>query len=169
MELYYQSVFRFAVKLCGKLEQALELTQHTFCLALNHDYYLREAKRAKSWLFTLLFLEFLKVRRRERHASRVVAAPGPRSTKRATAPLVDAFTKVHEELRTPLLLFYAKDFSFSQVADYLGMSVEAVLTLLAKGRSELRLAIATSDNQNRATGLRPPNHTGRPRRLRPAV
>jgi RNA polymerase sigma-70 factor (ECF subfamily) len=144
VELYYQPVFTFAVKLCGKLEQALELTQHTFCLALNHENYWGETRCAKNWLFTLLFREFLKERRLETEPTSLFALPRHPSKARATTPFVEALIKVRRELRAPLVLFYAKDLSFSQIADHLGISVESVLTLLSKGREELSLALASS-------------------------
>jgi len=147
VELYYQPVFAFAMKLCGRLEQALELTQHTFCQALNRQSYLREAQRAKSWLFTLLFREFLKERRSEGGPMPTGRVPRPSSTS-AAAPVFDALARMNAELRGPLVLFYAKDLSFSQIADSLGISVEAVLTLLSKGREELTLTLAQSDSRN---------------------
>src|SRR5262245_4499522 len=143
VELYYQPVFAFAIKLCGKIEQALELTQHTFCLALSHERFLRERHNAKSWLFTLVFREFLKERRfKTKSISSRNDRNGRRSEIRSATPIVDALRKVRSELRGPLVLFYARDLSFSQIAEFLGTSVEAVLTLLSKGREELGLALA---------------------------
>jgi RNA polymerase sigma-70 factor (ECF subfamily) len=150
VEFYYQPVFTFAVKLCGKLEHALELTQHTFCLALEHKSYLEETKSAKTWLFTLLLREFLKEKRLERRPVFGLASKKRPSKRRVAAPILAALSKVREELRTPLILFYAKDFSFSQIADYLGLSVDAVLTLLSKGREELSLAMVPSVGRGRS-------------------
>jgi RNA polymerase sigma-70 factor (ECF subfamily) len=137
VELYYQRVFSFAARLCGGLEQALELTQHTFCQALSHKSYLGEKQRAKSWLFTLLFREFLKQRGKDRETTSPCGPSRPGSTL-----VLNAMAKMPKGLRDPLVLFYAKDFSFSQIADYLGISLDTVLTLLAKGRKELRFALA---------------------------
>ena len=142
VELYYQPVFTFAVKLSGKLEQALELTQHTFCLALNHGSYLGETARAKNWLFTLLFREFLKERRLKTEPTSSFASRQRLSRARTATPFVAALSKVRRELRAPLVLFYERDLSFSQIADHLGISMESVLTLLSKGCEELSLALA---------------------------
>ncbi len=143
VELYYQPVFTFAVKLCGRLEQALDLTQHTFCQALNRQSYLGETRRVKIWLFTLLFREFLK--RRQNESPSPCLRPHSAS---GSSPVLNAIAKMRKGLRDPLVLFYAKDFSFSQIADCLGISVETVLTLLAKGREELSLALLPSRTQN---------------------
>ena len=145
VELYYQPVFTLAVKLCGKLDRALELTQHTFCLALNRQAYLGETHRAKGWLLTLLFREFLKDRRFKKDPGTVEY----RLKQGAATQFVGALKKVREELRAPLILFYAKDFSWSQIADYLGISMEEVLTLLSKGREEMSLAVTPSVSRGR--------------------
>ena len=147
VELYYQPVFTFAVKLCGRLEHALELTQHTFCQALNHQRYLGESQRAKSWLFTLLFREFLKEKRSEGGPESLGEPPRPRSSRAATAAF-DALARTRPGLRDPLVLFYAKDLSFSQIAYHLEISVEAVIALLSKGREDFTLALAPSSASN---------------------
>jgi RNA polymerase sigma-70 factor (ECF subfamily) len=144
VERYYQPVFTFAVRLCGKLDRALELTQHTFCLALNHGSYLGEKESAKSWLYTLVFREFLKERRLDGVPTLSLAPQRQPSRPGVATPILAALNKVRKELRAPLILFYAKDFSFSQIADYLGIPVEAVLKLLSQGREELSLALVPS-------------------------
>jgi RNA polymerase sigma-70 factor (ECF subfamily) len=159
---YYQPVFTLAVKLCGQLDRALELTQHTFCLALNHESYFGGTQSAKSWLFTLLFREFLKERRLEGVSTSSIIPQGRCTKQAASTPILAALTKVRKELQAPLILFYAKDFSFSQIADYLGISVDAVLTLLSKGREELSLALAPIIARGSRPLDRSSEHTQRP-------
>jgi RNA polymerase sigma-70 factor (ECF subfamily) len=149
VELYYQPVFTFAVKLCGKVDRALKLTQHTFCLALNRENYLGKTKLAKSWLLTLLFREFLKEERLEREARSWRATYEHPSNARTSSPVFAALTKVREEFRIPLVLYYAKDWSLSQVGDHMGISMETVLTRLSKGREELGRALAPSVGRRR--------------------
>jgi len=143
VELYYPPIFTFAVRLCGGLEQALELTQQTFCQALNHKSYWGGTQRAKAWLFTLLFREFLKQRRKDSETASTCGPSRPGST-----PVLNAMAKMRKGLRDPLVLFYAQDFSFSQIADYLGISLETVLRLLAKGREALRFALVPSGTRS---------------------
>ena len=151
VERYYQPVFSFAVKLCGQLDRALELTQHTFCRALNHESYFGETQSAKSWLFNLLFCEFLRERRLDRPLLFSVTPQGRSATQTASTPILAALRKVRKELQAPLLLFYAKDLSFSQTADYLGIPVDAVLKLLSQGREELSLAVTPSVSRDTAS------------------
>ena len=153
VELYYRPVFNLAVGLCGKLERALALTQHTFCLALERQNDLRQAAHAKSWLLTILFREFLKEKRREAlrsaHSSSDKLGRSPRARRQHVEPATadrapGALTQMREELRIPFILFYLKDFSCSQIAEYLGISMEAVLGRLSHARRHFRLARAGS-------------------------
>jgi len=150
VERYYQPVFTFAVKLCGQLGRALELTQHTFCAALNRETFFGEPQNTQTWLFTLLFCEFLKESRRARASTSSIILPRRARKQAASTPIFAALTKVRKELQAPLILFYAKDLSFSQIADYLGISVEAVLKLLSQGREELSTALASTAAQSAA-------------------
>jgi RNA polymerase sigma-70 factor (ECF subfamily) len=140
VELYYQRVFAFAVRLCGRLEQALQLTQHTFCQALSCQSYLGGIQQAESWLFNLLFREFLKERQNDNEPMRSNTALRPGSA-RNSSPVFKALARIRKEYAVPLVLFYARDLSLSQIADYLGVSVAAVLTLLSKGREELSIVL----------------------------
>src|SRR5438034_10775183 len=98
VERYYQPVFTFAVRLCGKLDRALELTQHTFCLALNHGSYLGETQSAKSWLYTLVFRECLKERRLKGEPTSSFALQEQPSKPGVATPILAALTKVRKEL-----------------------------------------------------------------------
>ena len=55
-----------------------------------------------------------------------------------------ALTKMRDEFRIPFILFYLKDFSCSQIAEYLGISLEAVLGRLSYARQQFKLARAGS-------------------------
>ena len=144
VESYYQPVFTFAVKLCGRLDGALELTQHTFCLALNRQRSFGKQKNAKPLLFNLLFREFLKEKWRVGASTRSVLSRRRVSNQAASSPILTALTKVRKELQAPLILFYAKDFSLSQIAECLGISFAAALKLLSQGREEMSTALASS-------------------------
>jgi DNA-directed RNA polymerase specialized sigma24 family protein len=103
---------------------------------------LERTQSAKSWLYTLALREFLKEERFKKEPTSSFALREHPSKPNGATPILAGLTKVRKEFRTPLVLFYAKDFSFSQIADYLGISVETVLTLLSKGREELSIGLA---------------------------
>lgn len=62
VEAYYQPLFRFAASLCGSPEAALRLTQNTFRVARQRADGAAAPTNVRQWLFTLLFLQFLKTR-----------------------------------------------------------------------------------------------------------
>ena len=68
VELYYQPLFRFAVRLCGSPVKALEMTQRTFNLALDRSQSLPVPSNVRAWLFAILFHDFLEHRQQTRRA-----------------------------------------------------------------------------------------------------
>ncbi len=64
---YYTPLFRFAYSLAGNEDDACDLTQQTFYIWATKGSSLRDASKVKSWLFTSLYREFLRVRRRGRN------------------------------------------------------------------------------------------------------
>ena len=61
----YSPLFRFALTLAKSETDASDLTQQTFFIWASKSDQLRDASKAKSWLFTTLYREFLNRRRHE--------------------------------------------------------------------------------------------------------
>ena len=64
VDLHYPSLYRFALSLARSEADACDLAQQTFYVWAKKGHALREAAKAKSWLFTTLYREFLRGRRR---------------------------------------------------------------------------------------------------------
>jgi DNA-directed RNA polymerase specialized sigma24 family protein len=62
LTLHYLSLFRFANRLCGSPERAMELTQRTFRLVLDRSRSLPVPANVRAWLLSVLFHEFLEAR-----------------------------------------------------------------------------------------------------------
>ena len=67
VERYYESLYRFGLSLSGAEAAAADLTQETFYLWVLKGGQLRDKSKAKTWLFTTLYREFLSG---QRHDSR---------------------------------------------------------------------------------------------------
>src|ERR1051326_3957103 len=61
----YAPLYRFALSLTKSEADAADLTQQTFFLWASKGEQLRDSSKAKSWLFTTLYREFLNRRRHE--------------------------------------------------------------------------------------------------------
>src|SRR3954465_13533009 len=64
VDAHYTPLFRFALSLTRNSSDAGDLTQQTFFIWAKQGHALREAGKAKSWLFPPFYGEFLRGRRR---------------------------------------------------------------------------------------------------------
>src|SRR5271154_4604036 len=60
---YYEPLYKFAYSLTRTEADACDLTQQTFYIWATKGHQLRDSSKVKTWLFTTLHREFLKVRR----------------------------------------------------------------------------------------------------------
>src|SRR2546421_3346754 len=64
VDLYYQSLYRFALSLTRQENDACDLTQQTFYIWARKGHQLQDKGKVKSWLFTTLHREYLQLRRK---------------------------------------------------------------------------------------------------------
>jgi len=108
----------------------------------------RGGSKAKTWLFTTLYREFLRVRRRDHRISALEDQPV--ATQDPPDETVDVVRKmeaqdvmlclqdVDEVFRAPLTLFYLEDLSYQEIAETLLVPVGTVMSRLSRGKSQLR-------------------------------
>jgi RNA polymerase sigma-70 factor (ECF subfamily) len=156
VDAHYTPLFRFALSLTKSSSDAGDLTQQTFFIWAKHGHGLRDAGKAKSWLFTTLYREFLRGRRK---ADRVVAleelgpveadppAPDVDVVAGMDAGLVvEALQEVDELYRVPLTLFYLQDLAYREIADLLDVPIGTVMSRLSRGKAQLRAALARKES-----------------------
>jgi RNA polymerase sigma-70 factor (ECF subfamily) len=137
-----------------------DLTQQTFFIWAKQGHALREASKAKSWLFTTLYREFLRGRRR---AERITALedlgpveadpPAPEVdlvTGMDAGLVVEALQEVDEVYRVPLTLFYMQDLSYKEIAEMLEAPIGTVMSRLSRGKAQLRAALARKEAGTRS-------------------
>jgi RNA polymerase sigma-70 factor (ECF subfamily) len=152
VESYYGALYRFALSLAKNPADASDLTQQTFFVWATKGQTLRDAGKAKTWLFTTLYREFLRIRRR---SSRVTAigdlAPSEQDVpdvdvdvvNRMDAQLVlEALQEVELVFREPLALFYLQDLSYTEIAEILSVPIGTVMSRLSRGKVHLRTRLA---------------------------
>jgi RNA polymerase sigma-70 factor (ECF subfamily) len=122
------------------------LTQQTFFLWAAKGHQLRDRSKAKSWLFTTLYREFLSRRRHEVGFPKVELddvpekemSISPNMNAFDSATVLQALGEVDEPFRAPLTLFYLEQFSYQEIAYMLDVPIGTVMSRLSRGKALLR-------------------------------
>jgi RNA polymerase sigma-70 factor, ECF subfamily len=128
VETYYAALYRFALSLAKNPSDACDLTQQTFFVWATKGHTLRDESKAKTWLFTTLYREFLRGRRR---GARLTAIDD-----------LAALQEVDEAFREPVALFYLQDLSYLEIAEILSVPIGTVMSRLSRGKAQLRARLA---------------------------
>ena len=153
---FYAPLYRFALSLARNSADACDLTQQTFYVWATKGSALRDGSKVKTWLFTTLYREFLRGRRR---AARLTALddlpPGTEDPPANDVDLalnldgqlvVEALQEVDEVFRVPLTLFYLEDLSYFDIADLLDVPIGTVMSRLSRGKMQLRTALVQKES-----------------------
>lgn len=150
---HHAKLYRFAFSLVRNEAEAADLTQQTYFKLASKGSQIRDASKAKSWLFTTLYREFLALKR---HSNRFVSSDIDIDDDRLSAPIpvaiveadavskadagivLDALSQVREIYRAPLALFYIDDLSYREIAAILDVPMGTVMSRLARGKEDLR-------------------------------
>ena len=151
VNMYYQSLYRFALGLAGRENEAWDLTQQTFYRWATKGHQLRDKSKVKTWLFTTLHREFLNSRRRGNRFPQVemesviheLPSVPPDGEAAADGSTVKAaLSRVAEPYRAALLLFYLEDHSYAEIAEILDVPVGTVMSRISRGKALLRELLA---------------------------
>ena len=144
---YYQPLFRFGYSLAKNEHEAGDLAQQTFFIYAEKGSALRDKSKVKSWLFTTLYREFLRRKRKDdrmdNYEPEMLEVAGgtvePHIRRSMDANLaVDALAEVDEVYRQPLSLFYLKDLSYKEIATTLDVPIGTIMSRLSRGKAQLR-------------------------------
>jgi RNA polymerase sigma-70 factor (ECF subfamily) len=160
VDAHYAALYRFALSLARREADACDLVQQTFYVWATKGHALRDVAKAKTWLFTTLYREFLRGRRRGARVSALDDLP-PGENDPAAEELdlalnfdarlvVEALQEVDEGYRAALTLFYLDDLSYQEIADLLEVPIGTVMSRLSRGKAQLRSVLARRENQGGA-------------------
>ncbi len=149
----YAPLFRFGLSLAKSEAEAADLTQQTFFLWVSKGDQLRDRTKAKSWLFTTLYREFLNKRRHEvrfphvelENASEYDVAVSPNVNALDSATVVEALRELEEPFRAVLTLFYLEQFSYQEIAEMLEIPIGTVMSRLSRGKAQLRQRLLSQE------------------------
>lgn len=147
VDAHYQPLYRFGYSLAKNPDKAADLVQQTFCIWAQKGEQLKDRSKAKTWLFTTLYREFLAGARRlskfpemdledaeyhlessEEDSGRAVDA------KRAVAVL----NSLDETFRAPLALFFLQQHSYKEIAAVLDIPMGTVMSRISRGKELLK-------------------------------
>jgi RNA polymerase sigma-70 factor (ECF subfamily) len=144
---FYQPLYRFGYSLAKNEHEASDLTQQTFFIYAEKGDSVRDKSKIKSWLFTTLYREFLRRRRKDsrmdHYEPEMLEAAGgseePQIRRSMDANLaVEALEEVDKVYRQPLTLFYIKDLSYKEIAETLDVPIGTIMSRLSRGKAQLR-------------------------------
>ncbi len=147
VDAHYQPLYRFAYSLAKEPEKAADLVQQTFCIWAQKGDQLKDRSKAKTWLFTTLYREFLAGARRSNKfpetdiedvdyklETEEVDAGRGLDAKRAVAVL----NSLDEIFRTPLTLFFLQQHSYKEIAKILDIPMGTVMSRISRGKELLK-------------------------------
>lgn len=146
VDAHYEGLYRYAYRLSASAADAEDLVQETFGKALKQLRQLREADRAKAWLFSILRNAYLHRVRSDRQARLVSLEAVGDLPEPDAGPLPDiepeqlqqALSELPEVFRTPVILFYFEDFSYREIAEQMELPLGTVMSRLARAKTWLR-------------------------------
>ena len=143
---YYGDLYRFGLSLTGNETDAADLTQETFYVWANKGHQLQKAASVKSWLFTTLYREFLKSRRRRNRfpnqslnesTEDLPNVPPDCAERVDSRTLLRILGEITEHFRAPLVLYYMEDLSYKEIADVLALPLGTVQSRIARAKNQL--------------------------------
>jgi len=150
---HHQALCRYAYRLTGSTADAEDLTQQTFLTASRKIEQLRDAGKARSWLFTVLRSCFLKAKRKKvpipvgslEFDIEAVPRAAPRGEEIDGERIQAALNELPDEFRLVLVLYYFEERSYKEIAAELDVPLGTVMSRLSRAKSHLRRRLAGPD------------------------
>ena len=153
MVIHLNTLYRFAISLCGVPADAEDLVQETMMKAYKAYDRFKPGTNAKAWLMTILRNTFLNTKRGTGRPGfftqgELETFAGQSNTAREAEVRIDAqsamdaLNTLPEDFRTPIILCDVEDFSYQEIANVMNCPVGTVMSRLYRGRRMLRKTLS---------------------------
>jgi RNA polymerase sigma-70 factor (ECF subfamily) len=163
VRVYHTSIYHVAYRMLGDSSEAADAVQEIFLKVFRNVQGFRGDSSLKTWIYRIAFSEILNRLRwwRRRFRSATVslddspearspifrlAAPGPSphqalETKERDGAIQHALTKLSGDHRSIVILRDIEGFSYSEIAEILGISSGTVKSRLARARADMKKSL----------------------------
>src|SRR5580658_9080518 len=162
VDRYLTGLYQFAVGLVCDEADACDLVRHTFSLWASRGHLLRGETKARSWLFTTLYHQFVSNHRREirwperdtQHEEEAPPLAMPETVgSLETHEVMECLQSISEPFRLPLLLFYLQEHSCKEIADILAIPIKSVISYISGGKRKLQNALLSRQSKDEGGGV----------------
>lgn len=148
VDAHYEGLYRFGYSLTRNPDSASDLVQETFCIWAEKGHQLLDRTKAKTWLFTTLYRQFLGQRRFaqrfvdgefEESLESVEVAPEDHADRQMDGQrAVELLSELDEIYRAPLALFYLQQNSYKEIAAVLEIPMGTVMSRISRAKGMLK-------------------------------
>lgn len=155
-------LYNVAFKYAGNHYDAEDLVQETLYTAYNKFHQLRDDRKFKSWMFTILRNHFLKWQRTKTRArldefeneidylSELESASAQQDAasvfeRKAEAETIQSILDtLPEKYKTVLILYFMEDNAYQEIAEILGVPIGTVMSRLSRAKQMMKKALLRS-------------------------